>query len=545
MKKMILFLCAFLLCQAYGAKEKIFEMSYKPQDFVKFFDSRLENYWRIAETDGKNIDGEFLAMLKSFKADIRDVLTFFRNSGIAGIEEIECESYRITENEKSSFRTDTVIEFDGKTEGFLQGLLKKLPEHKIQKVENEDEYSDLHVITDDTLLAFDLPLNFVEAFKALPKDFSLRKKIDKFTAEYLRMGSDEFIDRITGEWGGVVYINRPENGKGEFTIDFIFIIPDVEQKFYKTLCEELVMRRRAIHKKDMLNVRLLTKYPEMVFIPMENMMMISSSPAALVKFGDIAEKKSICRKIKDINVPEDIKYDAFIYRNKEFAAAANSIFFDKSHPLKFMTDFCGSDVFTAFEVDDDELEIKSYSDISMVQMLLIPYTSGLMLHADNFIYRRGRDAFVADRLANMNRRCIDDLKRYAEILKQYAQKNKGSYPAGVNEPGLKILAEFGGISPEEFASKEDKKTIPFGRFYYWGENCGSKSSVLPLLSDRGGIHKDKIHILFCDGSIREFELKNVRSARRIASFLHTVFNYDSATFDMLMKQAERLEREKL
>ena len=62
MKKMILFLCAFLLCQVYGAKEKIFEISYNPQDFVKFFDSRLENYWRIAETNGKNIDGEFLAI---------------------------------------------------------------------------------------------------------------------------------------------------------------------------------------------------------------------------------------------------------------------------------------------------------------------------------------------------------------------------------------------------------------------------------------------------------------------------------------------------
>ena len=545
MKKILLFSVVFMLLQLYGAKEKIFEMSYKPQDFVKFFDSRLEKYWRFPEKNSNNIGGEFSAMLESFKADVRELHTFFRNSGLAGIEAIDSEAYRITERDKSSFLTESVLEFDSETKGFLQGLLKKLPEHKIPEVENEDDFSDLHIITDDTLLAFDLPLNFIEAFKALPEDFSLRKKIGKFTGEYLKMSDSEFIDRITGEWGGVIYINRPENKKNEFSIDFIFIIPDPEQKFYKTLCEELVLRRCAIYKKDMLNVRILAKHPELTLMPLENLMMICSSPAAVVKFGEIAEKKSICRKIKDINVPENIEYDAFFYRNREFAAVVNSIFFAKSYPLKFMTDFCGSDIFSAFEIADDALEIKSYSDISPVQILLMPYTSGIMLHADNFIYRRGRDAFVTDRLENLSRRCTDDLKRYAELLKKYAEKNNGSYPAGLNGKGLKILAEFGGISLDEFALKEGEKTIPFGRFYYWGENCRSKSPVLPLLTDRGGIHKNKIHVLFCDGTIREFELKNVRSARRIASFLHTVFGYDSAAFNMLIRQAEQLDREKL
>ena len=546
MKKILLFTGIFLIFQAYGTKEKISETSFKPGYLVQFFDSHIKNYWRFPEKGkAENVGSEFTAMLESFKNDIGVFHAFFRNSGLDGIEEIESETYRITENDRSSFCTDTVIEFDGETKGFLQGLLKKLPEHKIPKVENEEEVSDLHVITNDTLLAFDLPLNFIEAFKALPDDFVLRKKIGKITAEYLNMDSDEFIDRITGEWGGVVYLNRPENEKDELSVDFIFIIPDPEQRFYKTLCEKLVMYRRAVYKKDMLNVRLLAKHPEMIFVPLDNLMMICSSPAAVVKFGEIAGKKSICEKIKNLNVPEKIEYDAFCYWNSEFAAVANSIFFAQSHPLKFMTDFCGSDAFTAFESSRDELEIKCYSNISAMQMLLMPYTSGAMVHADNLIYKRGRTAFVNSRLENLSRRCADDLKRYAELLTKYAEKNNGSYPSGLNGEGLKKLAEYGNIPPDEFAVNERKKTIPYGRFYYWGENCKSKSSVLPLLSDRGGIHKNKVHILFCDGSIREFELKNVRSARRIASFLHTVFNYDSVTFSMLIKQAERLDREKL
>ena len=134
---------------------------------------------------------------------------------------------------------------------------------------------------------------------------------------------------------------------------------------------------------------------------------------------------------------------------------------------------------------------------------------------------------------------------YAEKFREYAAKHNNSYPSGINGAGLKKFAKFAGIEYKEFALQRDKKFIPFSRFYYWGENCNSKSGKLPLLTDRGGIHPNKLHVLFCDGSVREFELENVRSARRIASFLHTVFNYDSQTFNMLIKQAENLDREKL
>ena len=175
----------------------------------------------------------------------------------------------------------------------------------------------------------------------------------------------------------------------------------------------------------------------------------------------------------------------------------------------------------------------------------MPYTVSLMMHADNMVYKNGRDAYIVSRIAKSSSDCLQKMNFYAEKFRQYAAKHNNSYPASINGGGLKKLADFAGIEPAEFAWQRDKKLIPFGRFYYWGENCNSKSAKLPLLTDRGGIHPKKLHVLFCDGSVREFELENVRSARRIAGFLHTVFNYDSSTFNMLIKQAENLDREKL
>lgn len=547
MKKVeIVFVLFFVLFQLAAKEEKVFEMSWRPKTYFEFLDRNFEKYWRFPEKDkDKVMASDFGVMLESFEHNVKQLQIFLHNSGLMGVENIESESNKISDDTKSYFFTETEVEFDGETQGFLQGLLKKLPEHKIPKVENEEELSDLHVINEDTLLAFDLPLNFNEAFKALPKDFSWLKALERFSAEFFDMKSDEFIDRITGEWGGVIYVDRQRNMKNDISLDFIFIVPDPEQKFYKKLGEELVLRRWAVYKKELLNVRIWAKYPDITLVPLDDLLIVCSSPQALMKFQEIAEKKKVSENIKKINVPEDLEYDAFCYWNRDFSAVANSLFHNKSHPLGFMKDFGGSEVFSALEIDDDELEIKSYSDASLAQIMLMPYTVSALSHADSIIYKKGRNAFVENQLEKLRKECLADLRRYAAELKKYAAENDGSYPQGINGAGLKKLADFAKIPKGKFALKQQKKVIPYGRFYYWGENCRSKSAKLPLLTDRGGIHKNKLHVVFCDGSVREFELKNVRSARRIASYLHTVFRYDSETFVMLMKQAQKLDKENL
>ena len=521
-------------------------MKWNPHGYFKFLENNIENYWRFPEKDTEKIlQSDIGVLLKSFYDGMGQLRLLIQKSGVYDIEEISCKSEYFEENDKKFYLNKVGIEYDKNSKGFLRALLKKLPENKIPEIENTENIKDLHLIRDNTLLAFEMPLNFNEAVKTLPDDMLWKKQLAASVKEFFNMDIAEFADIITGEWGGIVYLNRNEKNQKEFHLDFIFILPDVGQKLYKKLGEQLILRRMAVFKDDLLNVRILPKYREMTVLSIDDFLLIVSSPQALLNLNSIAEEKKICEKIKELNVPEDIEYDGFCYWNEDFSTVVSSLLIDKSLPLKFMHDFSGNNSFNAFEICSDEFEIVQYSDQSSAHKLFMPFAVNVMEHVDNISFRSGRGRYIEHKIGVYNRKCLDDLLKYAKILKKYSAANNNQYPSGNNAAGLKKMAEFAKLPPDEFSLKNGKKTIPFGRFYYWGENFKSKAHNLPLLCDRGGVHTDKLHVLFCDGSIREFELKNIRSARRIASFLHTVFNYDSETFSMLLKQAERLDREKL
>lgn len=547
MKKYMLILVVILFACAIFAKEtKVFDVTWKPQTYFEAFEHNFTDYWRFPDKNKDEImKSDFGIMLKSFERNIVHLQTLLKYSGLHGIEDIECESCLVETEEKKYFRNTLNIELDEEKEGFLQGLLKKLPADKITALENEDGISDLHVISDDTLLAFSAPLNFIEAFKKVPENFVLRSVFKDFAAEFFDIGVDEFNDRITGEWGGVFYLNHEEYAK-DWKLDFVFIVPDPGQKFYKTLGEKLVVRRMAVFKDKMLNVRIFAKYKDMLLLPVDNFLLIVSSPQTMLKFTDSGKDKKICDRIKKLNIPEDIEYDAFAYWNDKFSAVLFQLLAGGRHPVKFMADFAGNDCFSAVKKDDDELEVIQYSNSSLAEMLLMAYSVNIGLWADHFIYREGRAAFIEQKITDLNSECFEKMRKYAAQLKLFAEKNNGKYPQGINGAGLKKFADFAKIPYGDFSvTNREKKEIPFKRFYYWGENFDCNNANIPLMSDRGGIHSDKIHIIFCDGSVREFELENVRSARRIIGFLHTVFNYDSKTFSKLMKQAEKLDNEKL
>lgn len=547
--KNILFVCVVLLFAGIvSAKEtEVAAMTWEPKTYIEFIEHHFKHYWRLPDKNKEKImQSDFGVMLKSFEHNMVHMQNLLKYSGLSGIENIKCKSYRIEKEEQKYFRNEYNIELDDKKNGFLQGLLKKLPEHKIPKIENDNGVRDLHIISNDTLFAFDMPLNFAEAFKAVPEDFVLRSKVREFAADFLDMDSDEFIDRITGQWCGIVYAASSEESQQDAGPDFLFCLPDPEQKIYKTLGEKLVVRRMAVFKDGMLNVRLLAKYKDMHLLSIENFLLIVSSPQVFLKFSNSGNEKKICENVSKLNVPEDIEYDAFTYCSSEFSAVLFSLFFGRSYPLKFMTDFGGNDSFSAVKIDDDEIEVEQYSNNSFTQMLLMPYTVNFALYADSFIYKEGKNAYVERKLADFNTECMKNMRKYAEYFKSFAKQNNNEYPQGINGKGLKILADFAKVPYSDFSSTaKDKKEIPFGRFYYWGENFSCSDGRIPLLSDRGGFHNNRIHIVFCDGSVREFEMGNVRSARRIIGFLHTVFNYDAQTFSKLMKQAEKLDIEKL
>ena len=150
MKKIILICAVLLFVDAIFAKEtKVFDVTWKPQTYWEFFERNFKDYWRFPDKNKDEImKSDFGVMLKSFEHNINHLQTLLKYSGLYGIDNIDCESYQVENEGKKYFRNKMNIELDEEKEGFLQGLLKKLPAEKVTELETEDGISDLHIISD-------------------------------------------------------------------------------------------------------------------------------------------------------------------------------------------------------------------------------------------------------------------------------------------------------------------------------------------------------------------------------------------------------------
>ncbi|MBR2510483.1 MAG: hypothetical protein IKB71_12165 [Lentisphaeria bacterium] len=535
---------------SFGSSNTVDEFKFYPASYLRFWENNLKNYWRYENSvKEKKSDPGVEIILNEFRQRIGMLAELLKISGLHDIEKISGKSEEFkNSNGDIHFKNKITFEFDDDGKGFLKALFSKLPKDKIPDLsDNEKEINDLHIIKDNTLFAFELPFNFNAVMETAFKESACGRALDVFARQNLKMPLVELADALTGVWGGIVNINRINEGEnaGKFTLDFMFVIPDPEKKFFRRLGEYLILNRMAYYKDKMLKLHILSSYREMFMMPSENFLIVASSPDFIGRLSETAEKKEIGLRLKKLEVPMIADDESYIFWNREFEGFANTFVHHKPYALKFMEDFAGNDVFNTIIFDDDEIEIIQYATAPFSQMLVSPFSVSMMVHYDLAAFKKGRQKYFADKLASMQRKCADDMRFFAEKLLEYRKKN-GKYPDGINAEGLKKLAAYGKIPAEKFSLKTGKnKTVPFGRYYYWGENHLSSRADMPLMCDCGNVHKNKIHIIFCDGSVREFELENIRSAKRIASFLHTVFKYDSAAFAMLLKQAERLDREKL
>ncbi len=546
-RKIFLLFSALFLVVGCSSGKKVFESSVEPQIQLASFEKNLENYWRMRHTDSAKTPAGFDILKHVFGNGLDGVRQSIRQSGLHDVKKISSESFLFEDEKQNVFKNNIDIEYDEKSDGFLFALLKDIPEEKRYVPASEDEPSDIFMIRDNTLIAFNMPLNWSEAVKSLPENSALRKKLNTFADEISGMELEEFAEYLTGEWGGLLNVNDIADSKkdGKIEIDFMFIIPDHDKSLFNKAGEKLILRRRAFFKDNMLHVRMFRNYPKAAMMHINDYVMIVSSLEALAKFGSIAEEKSLCSKIEKLGIKDDREDDYFLYWSKDFSAVMSSLLLDKSHALEFFRDYTGSDAFNTMERKNGQLHIEQYSDMPLASMIFMPYTMNLMLHLDAKFFIDSSHIFMERRKSAENSQCMEKMRKYAEDLKRYAECNI-NYPDGINISGLVKLRWFADIDEKEFSLPlEDGKSIHYGRFYYWGENYRSRDKKIPLLTDRGGVHENKIHVIFCDGSVEEFTLENVRSARRIVSFLHTLYNYDNATFDMLVKQAERLDTEKL
>ena len=141
--------------------------------------------------------------------------------------------------------------------------------------------------------------------------------------------------------------------------------------------------------------------------------------------------------------------------------------------------------------------------------------------------------------------CLKNLKTISKALETY-QKKHGAAPTVSGIGGFRMLMKEKMIPGTALicpamkfsAAVEDADLLDPGCCSYiylgpWKKN----NPKLPLVIDRPGLHPDHLHVLFNDGTVERFELKNCTSVKRAAGFLHTRFRYDEPEFKELIRKA--------
>ena len=115
--KNILFVCVVLLfASTVSAKEtEVAAMIWEPKTYIEFIEHNFNHYWRLPDKNKEKImQSDFGVMLKSFEHNMVHMQNLLKYSGLSGIENIKCKSYRIEKEEQKYFRNEYNIELDDK-----------------------------------------------------------------------------------------------------------------------------------------------------------------------------------------------------------------------------------------------------------------------------------------------------------------------------------------------------------------------------------------------------------------------------------------------
>ena len=291
---------------AFGSEKKVDEFSFYPAPYLRFWENNFKNYWRYENFGKDKNDGtEFSAVTNEFKNKLGILLGFLQMSGIYDIEKISGKSIEFKKSgDDIHFKNKITIEYDDESKGFLKALFSELPKEKIPALsDKEEEINDLFLIKNNTLCAFELPFNFNAVMQTSFKDSALAGTLNNVSKKIMKMPLAELADNLTGVWGGLVNINRNSDAenKSKTIPDFIFIIPDPEQKIFRQLGEYLVMNRLAFYKDKMLHVRIASML-KFIAVSSDSFCIVASSPESLLKLSEVAKKKEIDPLLKKLDV---------------------------------------------------------------------------------------------------------------------------------------------------------------------------------------------------------------------------------------------------
>ena len=462
----------------------------------------------------------------------------------------------------SSVRVPDVLEPTFRNRSFFllpenpRGVLWRLP-----GTENRPLLQELADLPSDTLCAGDFNLDLRPLGEMLEQSTLAKEWLDANCRILFKASPRQVLEWLSGEWGFAFF---PASGRELH--DFVLTFPDREKHFFTSL----VRFFRALPG--------VTAEDSKLFLPLEGKGIVLrwyyDRGRITVYSGESAEKrflssdKGLARqpdfKRLSFNMPVDgagIFYSAGTQPETESVAIpvpGGKAVIDKSLLDRPFLAVLRREKNGVMLVSQGGFDLQSADILNFV---VVP---ALML-AENFDILKellpGKDTETgASAKENVRKKaaaekeqlaaCAGNLKKLAELLKQYASRNGGMYPAEMDVAGIKKILPPGkdvlkllicpGTRDAAVASAEllDFNSCSYFYFGAWKKNASGK---LPLLVDRPGNHFEKFHVVFNDGSCEQFTLENCESFKRMAGFLHTRFQYQEDEFRELIKRASRLD----
>lgn len=147
--------------------------------------------------------------------------------------------------------------------------------------------------------------------------------------------------------------------------------------------------------------------------------------------------------------------------------------------------------------------------------------------------------------------CTANMLAIRKALMTYAASHQGNFPAGHAVEGLQELLKAGAVTPDKLvcpaatgdipAESAQKFTADNCSYVYVGGSTGSTPPDFPQVFDWPLNHKDHFHVLTVGGEVKTFYATNIRSCRKLASFLQSRFLYPEQDFRRLLEVADKLD----
>ncbi len=150
-----------------------------------------------------------------------------------------------------------------------------------------------------------------------------------------------------------------------------------------------------------------------------------------------------------------------------------------------------------------------------------------------------------------NHGCSDHIQILRKAAADYAAAHNGKFPAASGIDGVRELLNGKFLDPAALvcpsapgdtpAENAEKFTADNCSYVYVGGSTTSTPADFPLFFDWPLNHKDQFNVITVSGKVYSFQLKELNSCRKIASFLQSRFLYPEQEFLRLLKTADSLD----